>query len=453
MAAPSPLSLSCLSPAAMTLPPTLPRTWSGTPQTLPVRGAATLPSRASRPARRSRRGAALASSLASGFASTVAAVVLGSAGLAGFHASPDPAVLAAAEASARFAELSPRFGEAPVADRPVRLSIVTDALAILGVAHESGRSTAWAVAEAAPGVDPITTGAIPRPTVRPLPSRVAPKRGRLVVPPTQDRIDRSTKRGRLVVEAPAIETPRFAATLFAAPETDGALEARPLTVVAHALIPPPPTFEALPDTAPAPTMVARAPSGEIEPTFLTAYAPVSKDFSARARFDALLERPGRKAFAPPIGARDHGWASRALSPTQLSKKQRRCLAEGIYHEARGESKAGQAAVAQVILNRVRAPSFPGSVCGVVYQNRHWRNRCQFSFACDGIKDRIRSRRAWVIARQIADAVADGRVWFKDVGSSTHYHADYVNPRWNRRMKRVATVGRHIFYRTRNGGWD
>ena len=421
--------------------------------------------------------ASLASSLAN---SALAAVVLGGAGWVGYHAAPAPAAAPVAS-TAPLAALS----AAMATQAGARSSMVADALTILGVAE--GGTTAWSIAEAdarrgrlvPAGVDPVTTGAVPRPSMRPsmrphigpaTGTDAAPKRGRLGPSPVDapvpdpdgidmdgidpDGIDRTGKGARLAL-APA-PAPVFAAPpalLFAAPETAGALEADAPIVVASALVPPPPTFDALPDTAPAPVMVARTSDGSIEPTFLTAYAPVSKDFAARARFDSLLKRPGSRAFAPPIGKRDHGWAARMLEPAQVSDKQRRCLAEGIYFEARGESKAGQAAVAQVILNRVRAPSFPGSVCGVVYQNKHWRNRCQFSFACDGIRDRIRSKRAWAIAKQIADAVADGRVWFKDVGSSTHYHADYVNPRWNRRMVKVATVGRHIFYRTRNGGWD
>ena len=215
----------------------------------------------------------------------------------------------------------------------------------------------------------------------------------------------------------------------------------------------PRVFAAMPDTAPAPLMVARTRTGTVGGTLLSAFAPVSKDFAKRSRFDALLARPGTSAFVPPVSKSDHVWAARPLPASVREAGELRCLAEGIYFESRGETKAGQAAVAQVILNRVRAPAFPGSICAVVYQNQAWRNRCQFSFACDGIPERIHSKRHWRIAKDIARAAVEGRVWFADIGSSTHYHATYVNPRWNRGMERVARIGRHIFYRTRTGAWD
>ena len=149
---------------------------------------------------------------------------------------------------------------------------------------------------------------------------------------------------------------------------------------------------------------------------------------------------------------DHKWAARPLPTSQFSARARKCLAEGIYFEARGESKKGQAAVAQVIVNRVKNPVFPNTICGVVYHNKHRRNACQFSFACDGIRDRVRSRKSWRIAKRIADDMIDGREWLREVGSASHYHANYVRPRWARKMKRMTTIGKHIFFRTKNGGW-
>ena len=114
---------------------------------------------------------------------------------------------------------------------------------------------------------------------------------------------------------------------------------------------------------------------------------------------------------------------------------------------------GQAAVAQVILNRVRNPTYPNSVCGVVYQNDSWRNRCQFSFACDGIRDRISSPSHWRVAQDIAMAVTAGKIFIPEVGSSTHYHATYVAPRWAHAMKKMKKIGLHVFYRTYGGGWN
>ena len=450
------------------------------------------PSQRSRPARRGTL-ASLASSL------TTAVVLTGSA-VAGFHASspdghaaeggvrtgplvaasalldgfgragspaawtPSAAERAAAPALARtlaWRSLAPAAAGEPALARAEHrplppVDMVADAIAILGAEAPFRRmaEAATGAAGAAPKrgrlrIDATSTGS----------TRVG-KRGRLGPAPVEERITREAKTGRLVAARPAATDP-FAAPVLAqrlVPTEDSEADlAHAMTGPGEhiaALLVPTRSFDALPDDAPAPFMVARLGGGVVVPgTAASAYAPVSRDFRARARFDALLKREGTARFAPPIDGRDHAWAARPLSTKVLSKKEQRCLAEGIYFEARGEPKAGQAAVAQVILNRVRAPSFPGSVCGVVYQNRHWRNRCQFSFACDGIRDRIRSRRHWTIAQDIAKAVADGRVWFRDVGSSTHYHADYVNPRWNRRMEKVATIGRHIFYRTRNGGWD
>ena len=131
----------------------------------------------------------------------------------------------------------------------------------------------------------------------------------------------------------------------------------------------------------------------------------------------------------------------------------RCLAEAIYFEARGEPEEGQVAVAQVILNRVRSGRYPGTVCGVVYQGKERRNGCQFSFACDAAAermpnpmDRVRDLDVWAKARAIARQVGGGGRWLSWVGSATHYHATYVQPRWRSAMAEMARVGRHIFYR-------
>jgi hypothetical protein len=123
----------------------------------------------------------------------------------------------------------------------------------------------------------------------------------------------------------------------------------------------------------------------------------------------------------------------------------RCLAEAIYFEARGESERGQQAVAQVVLNRVKSGRYPDNVCDVIYQNRHWRNRCQFSYACDGTAETIRDQRAWDLASRIADDAIAGRVFLDGIGDSTHYHASYVAPRWRRGLNRTERIGAHIFY--------
>jgi hypothetical protein len=122
-----------------------------------------------------------------------------------------------------------------------------------------------------------------------------------------------------------------------------------------------------------------------------------------------------------------------------------CLTQAVYFEARGESARGQAAVATVIMNRVKNPNFPKTVCGVVYQGAAHRNGCQFSFACDGMVERVVETSAWDRARQVAARTLSGVV-LRDIGSATHFHTTGVSPGWGDRMLRVAQVGLHVFYR-------
>jgi spore germination cell wall hydrolase CwlJ-like protein len=131
-------------------------------------------------------------------------------------------------------------------------------------------------------------------------------------------------------------------------------------------------------------------------------------------------------------------------------REKKCLAEAIYFEARSEPEEGQAAVAQVVLNRVSSGLYPASVCGVVYQNRHRWHACQFSFACEGKSLRVSDQDSWAVARRVADEVMDGKTYLADVGGSTHYHANYVRPRWAKRLKRMDVIGHHIFYTLRPG---
>ena len=154
-----------------------------------------------------------------------------------------------------------------------------------------------------------------------------------------------------------------------------------------------------------------------------------------------------------LGAVGTASANEDIKSRMLQGGDLHCLALNIYFEARGEPVKGQAAVSQVILNRVRNPTYPDTICGVVYQNQHWRNRCQFSFACDRIKDNVNDPRRWEIAEYVARETTEGRIWLKEVGSSTHYHATYVSPKWARSMVRVGRIGLHIFYRTYGGGWS
>lgn len=121
-----------------------------------------------------------------------------------------------------------------------------------------------------------------------------------------------------------------------------------------------------------------------------------------------------------------------------------CLAQAIAYEAGNEPEAGREAVAQVILNRVRHRAFPKTVCGVVYQGSKRRTGCQFTFTCDGSMRRALSRRTWSESVQIATQAMGGQLPQR-IGTATHYHADYVMPRWAPALVRVGQIGAHIFY--------
>jgi spore germination cell wall hydrolase CwlJ-like protein len=138
-----------------------------------------------------------------------------------------------------------------------------------------------------------------------------------------------------------------------------------------------------------------------------------------------------------------------IDPDNMNKEQR-CLAEAVYFEARSEPEEGQAAVAQVVLNRVKSGLYPSSICGVVYQNRNRHLACQFTFACEGKALRITDAISWDRAKRVANAVLEGKTYLADVGGATHYHADYVRPYWARRLKKMDVIGRHIFYKLRPG---
>ncbi|HJE26001.1 cell wall hydrolase [Methylorubrum populi] len=161
-------------------------------------------------------------------------------------------------------------------------------------------------------------------------------------------------------------------------------------------------------------------------------------------FSARLDR-GPSVLDPQMStpeAKSH--YADLINPEAMDREQR-CLAEAVYFEARSEPEEGQAAVAQVVLNRVKSGLYPSSVCGVVYQNRHRFMGCQFSFACEGKSLRITDAESWRSATRVASAVIEGRTYVSEVGGATHYHADYVRPGWSRRLKRKDMIGRHIFY--------
>jgi hypothetical protein len=185
-----------------------------------------------------------------------------------------------------------------------------------------------------------------------------------------------------------------------------------------------------------------------KPVFETDDEPVVASLPSESQGNVTIARKGEvnvdaHALVSP--------AERLALDGDERAKHERCLTDAIYFEARGEPVRGQIAVAQVIMNRVFSGKYPNNVCGVVYQNANRRMACQFSFACDGIPDRINEPDAWDRAKQIASDTLDGKYWLHDVGKATHYHARWVHPRWVREMQRLDRIGVHTFYRPRNWG--
>lgn len=126
-----------------------------------------------------------------------------------------------------------------------------------------------------------------------------------------------------------------------------------------------------------------------------------------------------------------------------------CLAAAMWYEA-GDDDAGQRAVAQVVLNRVRHPAFPATICGAVFQGSERTTGCQFTFTCDGALRRVPSDRAWTEARARARAALTGDV-YAPVGLATHYHTDWVHPIWSAKLEKIAQVDTHLFFRW-SGKW-
>ncbi len=137
--------------------------------------------------------------------------------------------------------------------------------------------------------------------------------------------------------------------------------------------------------------------------------------------------------------------TKVVAQRRVRLAEENCLARAVYFESRSESDLGQLAVAKVILNRVKSPAYPKSICGVVYQGSGTRNSCQFSFACDGLPDDVNQPGAWSHAKAIAQRAIGGDPAIAMMGAATNYHADYVKPRWAKTMRKLARIGHHIFY--------
>ena len=139
------------------------------------------------------------------------------------------------------------------------------------------------------------------------------------------------------------------------------------------------------------------------------------------------------------------------------KKQLTCLAKNIYFEARNEPFAGQFAVALVTLNRVNDSAFPNTICKVVYQGIHTadgfpkRNRCQFSWYCDGNSDEVRNLKSYDKTQKIANLAMLQYSKMKSEGldfteGARYYHTYEISPRWSTSFPKVGRIGDHIFYR-------
>jgi spore germination cell wall hydrolase CwlJ-like protein len=293
------------------------------------------------------------------------------------------------------------------------------------------------------GVDPLTTGGIAAPAMVMLKQAIK-----------GDRLNHAHLMTQ-AFNAGAVEAPAFFSPVVSGMNATFALP-KPIAVSAAVDLPPRPGAAV---TRPIPAVAAAklplAPTATPAPVLL-AYAP-AKDLGAEtAPFDAVIakDKPMSAILVPNVDF-NHAWVNDPLPASVHSEGEITCLATAIYFEARGEPQLGQLAVAQVVLNRVKNPAYPNTICGVVYQNKNMRHRCQFSFACDGIRDRVTDEGSWTQALALARKVVGDEtdMFLADVGTSTHYHAVYVRPRWARSMKKMDKIGRHIFYKTYGGGWS
>lgn len=167
---------------------------------------------------------------------------------------------------------------------------------------------------------------------------------------------------------------------------------------------------------------------------------------AMARNLAMPIARGPNPAAPAFSAQ---WLGKGLAEATT------CLAQAVYYEAAGEPIAGQRAVAQVVLNRLRNPHYPKTICEVIYQGADKSTGCQFSFACDGSVAHVPTAEGWRIASAIATSALNGMVSVR-AGQATHYHSLAVYPAWAPQLAKIGIIGGHVFYRPRhrmNQGYD
>jgi len=175
-------------------------------------------------------------------------------------------------------------------------------------------------------------------------------------------------------------------------------------------------------------------------------ALLGQENAALKRLDAnavarALAEPAKSGSDADLVAYDADWLAHLPAPKRTAELD--CLAQAVYFEARGEPIKGQAAVAEVVLNRVDSPMFPRTVCGVVNQQNA--GGCQFSYVCDGKPETIGDRKAWDRSMRIAGALLGGAPRTLTEGA-THFHTPAVSPSWSKRFLKTATIGGHLFYR-------
>jgi len=146
------------------------------------------------------------------------------------------------------------------------------------------------------------------------------------------------------------------------------------------------------------------------------------------------------------------WATASNSELYEEDPDLYCLAQNVYHEARGDNLAGKIAVSLVVLNRVESEKFPDTICDVIYQgptdNRGFpiRDKCQFSWYCDGKSDNPQDEDLWFEAQMITWSMMEYEKYRGITEGATHYHATYVEPQWASELQLVGRIGAHIFYR-------
>jgi hypothetical protein len=127
--------------------------------------------------------------------------------------------------------------------------------------------------------------------------------------------------------------------------------------------------------------------------------------------------------------------------------EKKCLAEAMYYEARGEGLDGEKAIAEVVFHRMHSRGYPHSICGVVYQRAAAGHGCQFSFTCDGALDEAKASGSWTRAKRLAGKILTGLVTLGDeTENAIAFHAVDVQPGWGDRLVKTIQIGNHIFYR-------